>query len=164
MIGVNGVGKTTSIAKIAYRYQSQGLKVMLAAGDTFRAGATEQLEVWAQGSNVRLSPANQLKIPQRRLRSCPGRQKGSIDLLIVDTAGRLQTKMNLMAELVKYLAFSLRNSGAPHETFLIIDATPDKTAYCRRRLLRKRRRLPALSSRKWMEHPKVGLSSPFAMS
>lgn len=123
--GVNGVGKTTSIAKLAYRYQKQGKKVLLVAADTFRAGAVEQLKVWAS-----------------RL-SCPivtGLEKGDpasvcydgaryalshgVDLMIVDTAGRLQNKSNLMDELAKMKRVLEREiPGAPHETFLIIDAT-----------------------------------------
>lgn len=125
MIGVNGVGKTTSIAKIAYRYQSQGLKVMLAAGDTFRAGATEQLEVWAQRLKCQIITGKSAQDPASvAYEAAQASKKEGIDLLIVDTAGRLQTKMNLMAELSKISRVLAKEiPGAPHETFLIIDAT-----------------------------------------
>ena len=123
--GVNGVGKTTSIAKLAYRYINQGKKVMLCAADTFRAGATEQLTVWANRlgcpivvgkpesdpASVAFEGARQAKIQ-------------NIDLLIVDTAGRLQNKVNLMNELSKISrVISKEIPDAPHEAFLIIDAT-----------------------------------------
>lgn len=125
VVGVNGVGKTTSIAKLAHRYQKQGKSVMLVAGDTFRAGATEQLSIWAE----------RLKCPI--VKGAPNADPSSvaydgvkyakdhhIDLCIVDTAGRLQTKSNLMAELAKMKrVIGKEIEGAPQETFLIIDAT-----------------------------------------
>jgi fused signal recognition particle receptor len=123
--GVNGVGKTTTIAKLAFRYKQQGKSVLLVAGDTFRAGAVEQLKVWA----------SRLSIPI--VAGAPGADPASvcydgakyanerrIDLVIVDTAGRLQNKANLMAELGKMQRVLAREiPGAPHETFLVIDAT-----------------------------------------
>ena len=123
--GVNGVGKTTSIAKLAHRYIKKGKKVMLCAADTFRAGAVEQLTIWAQRlgcpivtgkpesdpASVAFEGAHQAKLQ-------------NIDLLIVDTAGRLQNKVNLMNELAKISrVISKEIPNAPHEAFLVIDAT-----------------------------------------
>ncbi len=125
VVGVNGVGKTTSIAKLAKRYIDQGKKVMLCAADTFRAAAVEQLTVWADRLHIPIvsgengsDPASIAYEGARR-----AKQEG-IDLLIVDTAGRLQTKSNLMDELGKIRrVISKEIEGAPHETFLVIDAT-----------------------------------------
>ena len=123
--GVNGVGKTTSIAKLAYRYIKQGKKVLLVAADTFRAGATEQLTIWAKRLSCPIvtgkegsDPASVCYDGVSYATSHP------IDLMIVDTAGRLQSKTNLMNELSKMKRVLSRGiEGAPHETFLIIDAT-----------------------------------------
>ena len=123
--GVNGVGKTTSIAKLAYRYINMGKKVVLAAADTFRAGATEQLQVWAN----RLSCPIVVGKPDSDPASVAyeGAKKAkeiNADLLIVDTAGRLHNKVNLMNELAKISrVIGKEIPGAPHEAFLIIDAT-----------------------------------------
>lgn len=123
--GVNGVGKTTSIAKLAYRYQKQGKKVALAAGDTFRAGAVEQLSVWAKRLGVDIVTGKENADPASvAYDGAKFAKEHGIDLLIVDTAGRLQTKNNLMQELGKMTrVLSKEIPGAPHETFLIIDAT-----------------------------------------
>ena len=123
--GVNGVGKTTSIAKLAYRYINKGKKVMLCAADTFRAGAVEQLSIWAKRLNCPIvigkpesDPASVAFEGARR-----AKEEG-IDLLIVDTAGRLQNKTNLMNELAKISrVISKEIPDAPHEAFLVIDAT-----------------------------------------
>lgn len=125
MVGVNGVGKTTTIAKIADRYQKQGKKVMLAAGDTFRAGATEQLVVWAKRLNCPIVTGKQDQDPASvAYEAAQLAKKEKVDLLIVDTAGRLQTKVNLMAELSKIARVLSKDIlNAPHETFLVIDAT-----------------------------------------
>ena len=125
VVGVNGVGKTTSIAKLAYRYKNMGKKVMLAAADTFRAGATEQLKTWAERLDIDIvtgapnaDPASVAYDAARKARL------DGVDLLIVDTAGRLQTKNNLMAELAKIKrVISKEIEDAPQDTFLIIDAT-----------------------------------------
>lgn len=125
MEGVNGVGKTTSIAKLAYRYQQLGKKVLLVAGDTFRAGATEQLAIWAQRLNVPLVVGKPGQDPASVAYDGVKKAKElSCDLVIVDTAGRLQNKANLMAELGKITrVISKEISNAPQETFLVIDAT-----------------------------------------
>ena len=125
VVGVNGVGKTTTIAKLAYRYINQGKKVMLAAADTFRAGAIEQLSEWAKRLKIDIvvgkpesDPASVAYDGAKK-----AKEKG-VDLLIVDTAGRLQTKQNLMAELAKIKrVISKEIPNGPHDTFLVIDAT-----------------------------------------
>lgn len=125
VVGVNGVGKTTTIAKLAYRYINQGKKVMLVAADTFRAGATEQLTVWANRLGIDIVTGKPDADPASV--AYDGMKKANetkCDLVIVDTAGRLQTKANLMAELAKIKrVMSKEVPEAPHETFLIIDAT-----------------------------------------
>lgn len=123
--GVNGVGKTTSIAKLAYRYMHQGKKVMLVAGDTFRAGAVEQLSVWANRLGCPIVVGKPESDPASvAYDGAKAAIANHVDLLIVDTAGRLQTKTNLMQELSKIRRVLEREiPGAPHETFLIIDAT-----------------------------------------
>ncbi len=125
VVGVNGVGKTTTIAKLAKRYIDQGKKVTLVAADTFRAGATEQLTIWAERLKCPISVGKENADPASvafegvRL----GKNNGS-DLIIVDTAGRLQNKANLMAELSKIRRVIAKEiPNAPQETFLIIDAT-----------------------------------------
>ena len=123
--GVNGVGKTTSIAKLAYRYIHQGKKVMLCAADTFRAGATEQLSVWASRLDCPIVVGKPESDPASvAFEGAKEAKKQGIDLLIVDTAGRLQNKINLMNELAKISrVISKEIPDAPHEAFLIIDAT-----------------------------------------
>ena len=125
VIGVNGVGKTTTIAKIANRYIKQGKKVMLAAADTFRAGAIEQLTVWANRLNIDIVTGAPNSDPASvAYDAARVAKEKNVDLLIVDTAGRLQNKANLMAELAKIKRVLSKDiPDAPHETFLIIDAT-----------------------------------------
>jgi len=125
VVGVNGVGKTTTIAKLAKRYQNQGKSVLLVAGDTFRAGAVEQLGVWAKRLGVDivtgLENGDPSSVAYDGIRQAIEKK---IDLVIIDTAGRLQTKANLMAELSKMRrVISKEIEGAPDEVFLIIDAT-----------------------------------------
>lgn len=125
VVGVNGVGKTTSIAKIAHRYIQMGKKVMLAAADTFRAGAIEQLQTWASRLGIDIVYGKQDADPASVAYDAAKKAKETgVDLLIVDTAGRLQTKNNLMAELAKIKrVISKEIADAPQDTFLIIDAT-----------------------------------------
>ena len=125
VVGVNGVGKTTTIAKIAHRYLGMGKKVMLVAADTFRAGATEQLQIWADRLGISLVKGSQNADPASVAYDGVKKAKQeNVDLVIVDTAGRLQNKQNLMDELSKIRrVMSKEISDAPHETFLIIDAT-----------------------------------------
>lgn len=130
IVGVNGVGKTTTIAKLANRYKQSGLKVMLAAGDTFRAAAAEQLEIWGQRTGVPVlrhaEGADPASVVFDAIQSAKARK---VDLLIVDTAGRLHTKSNLMNELAKVGRVINREApGAPHEVLLVIDATTGQNA------------------------------------
>ena len=123
--GVNGVGKTTSIAKLAHRYMQKGKKVMLVAADTFRAGAVEQLKIWAERLKCPIVTGLENGDPASVCYDGAKYPKANkVDLMIVDTAGRLHNKANLMAELGKIKRVLEREiPGAPHETFLIIDAT-----------------------------------------
>ncbi|MCR5079462.1 MAG: signal recognition particle-docking protein FtsY [Bacilli bacterium] len=125
VVGVNGVGKTTSIAKLAHHYQEKGKKVLLVAGDTFRAGATTQLKIWAERLNCPIVVGKENGDPASvAYDGCQYAKNNDIDLIIVDTAGRQQTKANLMQELAKINRVLGREiEGAPHDTFLIIDGT-----------------------------------------
>lgn len=130
VVGVNGSGKTTSIAKLAHRFQQRGKKVMLGAGDTFRAAAADQLEIWAQRSGaliVRQKPgADPAAVAFDAVDS--GIAKG-VDVVLIDTAGRLHTQTNLMAELAKVRrVIERRLPGAPHETWLVLDGTNGQNA------------------------------------
>ena len=124
-VGVNGVGKTTSIAKIAYQLQQEGKKVLLAAGDTFRAGAIEQLATWAKKIGVDIVYKEAGSDPSSVMFDAVNKAKNEgYDVLLCDTAGRLQNKVNLMSELEKIKRVISRElEGAPHETLLTIDAT-----------------------------------------
>lgn len=124
-VGVNGVGKTTSIAKIANQYKKEGKKVLLAAGDTFRAGAIEQLEVWAKRVGVDIVTHEAGSDPSSVMYDAIKKAKNeNYDILLCDTAGRLQNKVNLMNELSKMKRVLEKElPGAPHETLLVIDAT-----------------------------------------
>src|SRR5439155_10805325 len=125
MVGVNGAGKTTTIGKLANRFKNDGKKVLLCASDTFRAAAVEQLEIWAGRANVPLirqqAGADPSAVLFDALQSAKSKK---IDYVIVDTAGRLHTKHNLMAELEKMTRIARREvQSAPHEVLLVIDAT-----------------------------------------
>lgn len=124
-VGVNGVGKTTTIAKIAHRLKKEGKKILLAAGDTFRAGAVDQLEVWASRVGVDIYLKKGATDPSSVLFSAAQKAKAeNYDVLLCDTAGRLQNKVNLMKELEKMNRVLEREiPGAPQETLLVIDAT-----------------------------------------
>ena len=124
-VGVNGVGKTTSIAKIANQYKKQGKKVLLAAGDTFRAGAIEQLSVWAKRVGVEIVARDAGSDPSAVMYDAIKKaQAEKYDILLCDTAGRLQNKVNLMNELSKMRRVLQKEMPeAPHETLLVVDAT-----------------------------------------
>lgn len=124
-VGVNGVGKTTSIAKIAHSYKNQGKKVLLAAGDTFRAGAIAQLDVWAKRIGVDIVTKPDGSDPSAVMYDAIKKAKDEgYDMLLCDTAGRLQNKVNLMNELSKMKRVLQKEMpDAPHETLLVIDAT-----------------------------------------
>jgi fused signal recognition particle receptor len=130
VVGVNGVGKTTTIAKLAHRLVGQGRSVMIAAGDTFRAGAIEQLRRWAErvgcafvGSEAGRDPA---AVAFDALEAATAQ---GVDVLIIDTAGRLHTQQDLMLELEKVQrVISRKLEGAPHETLIVLDATVGQNA------------------------------------
>ncbi len=131
VVGVNGSGKTTSIAKLAKLYKDHGRKVVLAAADTFRAAAVRQLEIWGERVGVDVISQGQGADPGAvvfdAIRAC--QESRQADLLIVDTAGRLHTKFNLMKELEKVRNVAARQvHKAPHETFLVLDATTGQNA------------------------------------
>lgn len=130
VVGVNGVGKTTSIGKLAHYWQKQGKQVMLAAGDTFRAAATEQLTIWAERNQIPIvaqhQGADSASVIYDALQAAKAR---NIDVLIADTAGRLHTKNNLMQELQKVKkVLSKLDASAPHEIMLILDAGTGQNA------------------------------------
>jgi fused signal recognition particle receptor len=130
VVGVNGVGKTTTIGKLAARISSEGHRVMLAAGDTFRAAAAEQLSIWGErtGSEVvkHQSGADPAAVAFDAVKAAQAR---GADVVIVDTAGRLHTKDNLMEEVKKIRRVIEREiSGAPHEVLLVLDATTGQNA------------------------------------
>jgi fused signal recognition particle receptor len=128
--GVNGSGKTTSIAKLAHRYQSEGKRVLVAACDTFRAAAVEQLATWSQRIGCDIVRANPGADPASvAFSACEKAKAASFDLLIVDTAGRLHTQTELMRELEKIRKVVARQiAGAPHEVLLVLDATTGQNA------------------------------------
>lgn len=130
MVGVNGVGKTTTIGKLAYRYQQEGKKVMLAAGDTFRAGAIQQLKVWGDRVGVEVVSQSEGSDPAAVVYDAINAAKNKgVDILICDTAGRLQNKSNLMQELDKMKRVISRSiPDAPHEALLCLDATTGQNA------------------------------------
>ena len=124
MTGVNGVGKTTSIAKLAKRYQDQGKKVLLVAADTFRAGAKEQIQVWGDRLNIPVVSGNENEDPASvAYKGVKRAVEENFDLVIVDTAGRLQNKKNLMDELKKIYNVTKKLINHEPESFLVIDAT-----------------------------------------
>lgn len=129
-VGVNGVGKTTTIGKLAHRYKAEGKKVVLAAGDTFRAGAIEQLEVWGERAGVDVIKQGAGSDPAAVMYDAVQAAKSrNADILLCDTAGRLQNKVNLMNELEKVKRVIEREvPGAPHEVLLVLDATTGQNA------------------------------------
>jgi len=137
--GVNGTGKTTTIGKLAYRLRQDGHSVMMAAGDTFRAAAIEQLQVWGERAGVPVvsgavgSDAAGLAFDALQRAKAEG-----IDVLLIDTAGRLQNKANLMAELTKIVRVIQKlDASAPHDTLLVLDATTGQNAHSQVDLFRQ---------------------------
>ncbi len=123
-VGVNGVGKTTTLGKLAYRYHNEGKKVMMIAGDTFRAGATEQLSVWAKRTGSLFFGKENSDPAGLIYDGLVKAKEENVDIILIDTAGRLQNKTNLMQELEKInKVIGTHIPNAPHETLLIIDAT-----------------------------------------
>ncbi len=130
MIGVNGVGKTTSIAKLAHRLKNEGKSVLLVAADTFRAAAAEQLTIWSERVDVPIIKHKEGADPSAVIfDGCAAAKARGVDVIICDTAGRLQNKKNLMAELAKMNKVIDREfAGAARETLLVVDATTGKNA------------------------------------
>ncbi len=125
MVGINGSGKTTTIGKLAQKWKKEGKKVLLAAGDTFRAAAIDQLQVWAERADINCisqkSGADPSAVAYDAVQAAVAR---NVDVLLIDTAGRLQTNQNLMEELKKVKrVIGKVLPGAPHETLLVLDAT-----------------------------------------
>ncbi|HJP31420.1 MAG: signal recognition particle-docking protein FtsY [Candidatus Latescibacteria bacterium] len=135
VVGVNGVGKTTTIGKLGQRYAEAGRKVIMAAGDTFRAGAVAQLQVWAERSGADIIRAQQGADPGAVVFDAVEAAKSrDADVLLVDTAGRLHTKTNLMEELKKVRrSLAKACDGAPHDTLLVLDATTGQNALAQAR-------------------------------
>lgn len=129
-VGVNGVGKTTTIGKLAHQLKNEGKKVILAAGDTFRAGAIDQLEVWGERAGVDVVKHHEGADPAAVIfDSIQAAKSRNADVLLCDTAGRLQNKVNLMNELSKVKRVIEREiPGAPHEVLLVVDATTGQNA------------------------------------
>jgi fused signal recognition particle receptor len=130
VVGVNGTGKTTTIGKLAHRLQAGGKKVMLAAGDTFRAAASEQLSIWGERVGIPVIKHQEGADPGAVAFDAVSALKArSFDVLLVDTAGRLHTKSNLMEELKKVKRIISRElPGAPHETLLVLDGNTGQNA------------------------------------
>jgi fused signal recognition particle receptor len=127
--GINGCGKTTSVAKLAWLYQSQGRKVCLAAADTFRAAAVEQLSIWADRIGCDIVKGSGKDPASVVYDACDAAKARGHDVLLVDTAGRLHTQDNLMRELTKIRDVVARKiPGAPHEVLLVLDATTGQNA------------------------------------
>ena len=136
MVGVNGVGKTTTIGKLARQFEQQGKSVMLAAGDTFRAAAVEQLQVWGQRNNIPViaqhTGADSASVIFDAIQAAKARH---VDVLIADTAGRLQNKSHLMEELKKIVRVMKKlDVDAPHEVMLTIDASTGQNAISQAKL------------------------------
>ncbi|MFA9396198.1 MAG: signal recognition particle-docking protein FtsY [Halodesulfovibrio sp.] len=165
MVGVNGVGKTTTIAKLAYRAQLQGKKVLIAAGDTFRAAAIEQMQVWADrvGADIHAKAAN--SDPAAVAYEAVERAvEGGYDLLFIDTAGRLQTKVGLMDELQKIRnVLGKKHDGAPHRTILTIDATTGQNALSQTKLFNEVAKLDEIILTKLDGTAKGGIVVAIAM-
>jgi len=138
VIGVNGVGKTTTIGKLASRFSAEGKKVLLAAADTFRAAAAEQLESWGNRSGVDVIRHKEGADPSAVVfDACKAAVARQVDVLIVDTAGRLHTKVNLMEEMKKIRRVIDREiPGAPHETLLVLDAATGQNAISQARIFK----------------------------
>jgi len=164
VIGVNGVGKTTTIGKIAHSFHQQGKKVMLAAADTFRAGAIEQLRIWAErtGSDfvAQHEGADAASVGYDAMEAAKGR---GMDVLIIDTAGRFHNKVNLMNELEKIVRVLKKHTpSAPHEILLVIDATTGQNALAQARAFHSRLGLTGLIITKLDGTAKGGIALAFA--
>jgi fused signal recognition particle receptor len=136
VVGVNGVGKTTTIGKIAASFKASGKKVLIAAADTFRAAAVEQLMIWAQKADAEFVKHKENADPAAVAFDAVAAAKArGCDIVLIDTAGRLHTKVNLMAELKKIKRTVAKQiQGAPHEILLVLDATTGQNALSQAKL------------------------------
>jgi fused signal recognition particle receptor len=134
-IGINGVGKTTTIAKLGHRFKKNGLHTMFVAGDTFRAAAIEQLDIWGKRTGIEVIKQKQGSDPAAVVfDGIVAAKARNVDVLLIDTAGRLHTKINLMDELKKIKRIIAREMpGAPHETLLVLDGTLGQNAIAQAR-------------------------------
>jgi len=139
VVGVNGAGKTTSIAKLAHKFKQENKKTMLAAGDTFRAAAIDQLQIWADRVGVELIKNQEGSDPGAVVFDAINAARArKAEVLIIDTAGRLQNKTNLMKELAKISKIVNREiEGAPHEVLLVLDATTGQNAISQARIFKE---------------------------
>jgi fused signal recognition particle receptor len=130
VVGVNGVGKTTTIGKLAWQFGAQGAKVLIAAGDTFRAAAEQQLRIWAERAGAEIvTGADNAKPSTVVFEALQRASRERFDVVLIDTAGRLHTRVNLMNELQKIIQLIGREiPGAPHETILVVDASTGQNA------------------------------------
>lgn len=159
VVGVNGVGKTTTIAKLARRYKAEGHNVMLAAGDTFRAAAVEQLKTWGDREGIAVmaqkTSADSASVIFDAMTSAKSR---NMDILIADTAGRLHTQSNLMQELAKITRVIKKNDDtAPHETLIVIDGGTGQNAISQVRAFNEANKLSGLVITKLDGTPKGGV-------
>ena len=139
VVGVNGAGKTTTIGKLASQFRAAGKKVVIAAGDTFRAAAVEQLQIWGERANVPVLTAPEGSDPASLAYEAMGRAEAEgADLLMIDTAGRLQNRTDLMEELAKIVrVIRKKDETAPHNTLLVLDATTGQNALTQVEAFRK---------------------------
>jgi len=158
VVGVNGVGKTTTIAKLAHHYQQQNKKVLLVAADTFRAGATDQLKVW--GERLSCSVVSQQEGADPGAVAFDGVKSGlakKIDFVLIDTAGRLHSKINLMEELKKVKrVVGKAMEGAPHAIYLVVDATSGQNVLQQARQFHEAMQLTGVILTKWDSTAKGG--------
>lgn len=159
VVGVNGVGKTTTIGKLAFRYKSEGSRVLLAAGDTFRAAATEQLAVWGERCGIDVIKHREGADPAALAYDATEAAKArGADLLILDTAGRLHTKINLMEELKKIKRVMTKViSDAPHEVLLVLDASTGQNAISQAKLFHEAVGITGIAVTKLDGTPKGGV-------
>jgi len=166
VVGVNGTGKTTTLGKLAMKYSSQGKKVLIAAADTFRAAAIEQVEIWAQRAGVSIvkhrEGADPAAVAYDGVEASIAR---GIDILLIDTAGRLHTQKNLMEELKKIKrSIGKRYPGAPHEVLMVLDATTGQNALSQAQLFNDAVEITALALTKLDGTAKGGIVVSIANS
>ncbi len=159
VVGVNGTGKTTTIGKLAYRLKGEGKKVILAAADTFRAAASEQLSIWGERAGMPVIKHQEGADPGAVVFDAIAATKArSVDVLIVDTAGRLHTKSNLMEELKKIRRIMAREiSGAPHEVLLVLDANTGQNALVQAKMFNEAVGVTGIALTKLDGTPKGGI-------